>query len=335
MVKSNNESTQERVLLAKALPLSTPFSMIVDVTSHCNLKCNFCFHSIDKNVLKDLNFIPGIMDFELYKELIGQILQFPNKLIRLHLNFRGEPTLHNKLPEMIAYAKEKNAVEMVDFATNGILLSPELNKKLIASGLSDLRVSVEALSAEKYKEISGVKIDFDRFVENIRDFYINKGDCKLTVKILDSSLNAGEEEKFYHIFSGISDNAVIEHVIPKYDHVNYTGMKFELTRDMHGDELQWIQVCPQPFYGLCVLHNGDVSACNTDFRGKITFGNINNKSLVDIWNGEALNNFRVTHLQNNRRLHPCCSKCIYPSYNILKQDILDPYANEILKKFTS
>ena len=165
MVMSNNESRRERVLLAKALPLNMPFSIIIDVTSFCNFKCNFCFHSLEKDKLKALNFIPGIMDFELYKKLIDQIAQFPNKIKKLGLNLRGEPTLHNKLPEMIAYAKQKSAVELVDFATNGFFLSPQLNTKLIDAGLDDLKVSVAALSAEKYKEITGVRIDFDRFIK--------------------------------------------------------------------------------------------------------------------------------------------------------------------------
>jgi MoaA/NifB/PqqE/SkfB family radical SAM enzyme len=121
------------------------------------------------------------MEYVLFKKIIDQIAEFPNKLKRLSVNFRGEPLLHNKLPDMISYAKKKDVSEFITLTTNGYLLEPKLNRKLVSAGLDDLRVSVEALSTERYKEITGVSVNYDRFLNNIRNFYINKGKCKVNI----------------------------------------------------------------------------------------------------------------------------------------------------------
>ncbi len=328
-----HQHIRERVLLAKVLPLDTPFSLIIDVISRCNFKCNFCFHSLRKYKQKELNFIPGVMEYVLFKKIIDQIAEFPNKLKRLSVNFRGEPLLHNKLPDMISYAKKKDVSEFITLTTNGYLLEPKLNRKLVSAGLDDLRVSVEALSTERYKEITGVSVNYDRFLNNIRNFYINKGKCKVNIKIVDIGLNLDEEQKFYQMFEDISDNAVIERIIPMYDQVNYNVIKSDFSRDLRGDKYKKIEVCSEPFFYLYVLHNGDVSVCCRDFGGKIVFGNVNDSSLIDIWNGLNLKRFRQMQLKKKRHLHPECGKCAYPSYNTHKQDVLDSYTDELLSYF--
>ena len=52
---------------------------------------------------------------------------------------------------MIEYARKSGKFETIDFTTNGTLLHPELNRKLIDAGLSRINISVEALDARGYK----------------------------------------------------------------------------------------------------------------------------------------------------------------------------------------
>jgi radical SAM protein with 4Fe4S-binding SPASM domain len=274
------------------------------------------------------------MDYELFKKIIDQIAEFPNKLKKLALYMRGEPLLHKKLPDMISYAKKKNVSELIQVTTNGYLLSPEMNLKLIESGLDELVVSIEALSPEKYEEITRVYIDYDKFIDNIRNFYKNKSMCKLYIKILDVGLNYDEEYKFHEIFDDICDKAFIEDTLPQYRQVSYSEVKHDFKTDVRGNELLKVDVCTQPFLSLYVLHNGDVCVCCVDYSGKIVFGNITDQSLFDIWNGQALKNFRMIQLQRKRDLHFECGKCDYPIYNTPKTDILDNDIDEVLSYFS-
>ncbi len=320
---------RSRKILANVLPLNTPFTVAIDVISICNFKCCFCFHSLAKVKQRELNFKPGIMDYELFKKIIDQIAEFSNKLKKLALYMRGEPLLHKKLPDMISYAKKKKVSELIQVTTNGYLLCPEMNLKLIESGLDELVVSVEALSSEKYKEITRVHIDYERFVDNIRDFYKNKKMCKLYIKILDVGLNQ-DEEKFHEIYDNICDKTFIEYVLPQYKQVSYSEIKRDFNTDVRTNKFQKIDVCSQPFLSLYVLHNGDVCACCVDYSGKIIFGNAKEHSLLDIWKGQALKDFQMMHLQRKRYSHFECGKCSYPCYNTPQKDILDNDIDEVL-----
>lgn len=333
MQRPSRQDMRDRKVLANVLPLKTPFTVAIDIISVCNFKCYFCFHSIKKAKQRELNFNPGIMDYELFEKTIDQIAEFPNKLKKLALYMRGEPLLHKRLPDMISYAKKKNISELIQVTTNGYLLSPEINLRLIESGLDELVVSVEALSPEKYEEITGVYIDYDKFIDNISNFYKNKSLSNLYIKILDVGLNHGEEYKFHELFDDICDKAFIEDTQPQYRQVSYSDIKNNFNTDVRGNDIMKVEVCTQPFLSLYVLHNGDVCVCCVDYSGKIVFGNTKDHSLSDIWNGQALTDFRAMQLQRKRNLHFECGKCDYPNSNTPEPDILDSYTGELLPHF--
>lgn len=71
-----------------------------------------------------------------------------------------------------------------------ICYPPEMNRRLVDTGIDMVRISVEALTAEDYKEICDVSIDFEKFVDNIRDLYeVSRGtNTKVSVKIVNVAL---------------------------------------------------------------------------------------------------------------------------------------------------
>lgn len=333
MQSASRQDMRDRKVLAKVLPLETPFTVAIDIVSLCNFKCVFCFHSIDRDTKRELNFKPGVMDYELFKKTIDQIADFPDKLKKLALYMRGEPLLHPKLPDMISYAKKRDVSESIQITTNGYLLRPKINLKLIDAGLDELVISVESLSDEGYKKITGVSIDYDIFIDNINHFYNNKCNCKLYIKILDIGLE-DDIIKFHELFDHICDKAFIEHVIPQYKQVSYIDTEYCFTTDVRGHDLNRVDVCAQPFLSLYVLHDGNVCACCVDFNGNIVFGNVKRNSLIKMWQSKALRDFRILHLKRKRYSHFECGKCNYPYYNTLPADILDYNADEILSFFS-
>lgn len=328
----NHRKLTKRSRLADVLPLRTPFVIHIDVSSACNFKCKFCFHSLDEQKLEESGFSPTIMDFELFKTAVDKIKEFPDKLKRLCLIRHGESLLNKRLPDMIAYAKKQNIAEQINISTNGSLLSPEMNIKLIEAGLDEVLISIEALSKEKYKDICGVEIDFEQLVENIRHFYEHKGNCKLNIKTVDVALEKGEEEKFYKIFEPICDNASIEHIVPCFRDVEYSKIKDEYSLNIIGNSFRDVKVCPQPFFQLHIFPNGNISVCNADYNEKIVFGNVKDESLLDIWNSDTWNNFRLMHLKGDRFLHTYCKQCAGNVCYTSDSDILDDDVKSIIKK---
>ena len=60
-----------------------------------------------------------------------------------------------------------------------------------------------------------------------------------------------------------------------------------------------------------VNFNGEVSACAVDWCHGTIIGDVNQNSMKEIWNGELLKSFRMTHLSMNRNEIDACRNCAY------------------------
>ena len=61
--------------------------------------------------------------------------------------------------------------------------------------------------------------------------------------------------------------------------------------------------CPQIFKSLQVNANGVVIPCCIDWSLKNNLGNIDNQSLIDIWNGKILRDLRLKLLKGGKETH--------------------------------
>lgn len=325
----------ERINLSKAVPLSVPFTVFLSVSTICNFKCKYCIQSIGATALSKKGFTPEIMSWEIFLKAAEQIKGLNKKLKTLFLYGVGEPMCNKKLPEMIAHLKQLDVAEEIAFITNGSLLNRENSKALIDAGLDTLRISLQGLSAEKYREICDFNINYKKFIENIRFFYESKGKTNLYVKIPDVALDEGDEEKFYDTFGPISDRMFVEKIVPVFHEINYSSMISDATvTDLWGNIHETRMVCPICFYTLTVYPNGDVYPCcmESDPAG---LGNIKDTSLAAIWNGEKHKNFLQLQLEKKRMSNHVCKHCTAPDTSAKIEDELDSNTEEILSRLQS
>ena len=159
---------QKKQKLEELVPLQTPFSVHIDVCSLCNFKCSFCFQA-DIFGKKDKKFPHGMMKMDLFKKTVEDLKAFPDRIKKIKICNHGEPTLHPELPEFIKYVREADIADTVEVFTNGSKLNPELNKRLVESGLQRINISLEGLSSERYLKVAAAKINWDEFVGNIKN----------------------------------------------------------------------------------------------------------------------------------------------------------------------
>ncbi len=322
----------DRIKLSESIPLSTPFSMFVFPTTYCNFKCIYCGHSLDDDAMKaKYDFVPENMDIETYKKIIEQIKKFPNKLKMLSLTGQGEPLINKEIPFMVKLAKEANIAERIEIITNASLLTKEMSDALIEAGLDTLRVSLQGLSSEKYKEICGADVDFQQFMKNIKYFYAHKKSTNLYVKIMDVSLEVNDEDKFYELFGDCTDRMYIEKMLPAYEGVDLTK-DMNVDYDRYGREHKKRKVCPLPFYMLGIFPNGDVEPCDTIYKPTV-IGNVNEDSLVNMWNGDRLREFWKMQLKGERSCNIRCAACCAPDDVSHPEDVLDGDVDNLLNLF--
>lgn len=108
------------------------------ITRKCNNFCEWCYTKHNLNS-KDMLFEDAI-------NLVDKLSEMGvNKIILIG----GEPTLYNKLPDLIKYISNKKI--RVALATNGRKLANiNFAKEIIGSGIDSINISLKAISEEQY-----------------------------------------------------------------------------------------------------------------------------------------------------------------------------------------
>lgn len=320
--------------LNKFLPLDRPLKVHVDPASGCNFKCFFCPQS-EPESLKISGVPSGVMKIDLFKKLIDDFYLVNYKISELVLGNYGEPLINKNISEMVAYAKNSSLFREISIITNIDLMTPELAEKLVLAGLDKIRISIEALSTQKYKETTGVDVDFDNIVRKVSYIYEasvrNNNKTFVYVKILDIDLKPADKRKFFEIFTPISHSISIENLMPVTEKA-VTFIKNN-QKGMTGTPLaRGRKVCPAPFYTLSVHVNGDVGVCCSDWYHKATVGSIKTNSIIDIWNGHLFSKFRVDQLKNSWYNLEACEGCTTADHYPVFED-LDSFKDDLLKKY--
>jgi radical SAM protein with 4Fe4S-binding SPASM domain len=134
-----------------------PRNLYLEVTNRCNLKCRACIlYRGSWESASDVTL----------DELVRITDQLP-QLERIALHGIGEPLLNTDLPAMIRHLKDRNV--FVLFNSNGILLDASRQDELMAAGLDELRISLDAATAAGYKAMRDSD-RFDQIVANLSSF---------------------------------------------------------------------------------------------------------------------------------------------------------------------
>jgi len=321
---------ENRTRLEEVIPLSTPMILFVDPASTCNFKCKFC-PTGDRQLMKDTGRWQGRMDFGLYKKIIDDLKEFDESLKVLRLYKEGEPFLNKRFADMVRYAKESGVVKYIDTTTNGYLLEPERIRPILDAGLDRINISVNGMSDEQFLEFAGVKVDFEKYVENIRSLYQIKGDCEICIKIAGDFLSEEEKGRFFDTFGNYTDRIFIENVAPcwpEFDVEDRLGVV--ITKGIYDQPIGDVDTCPYVFYSISVNSDGSVSLCFLDWAHKLLVGDVRKQSLKEIWEGEALFQHQIEQLCGKRKENSVCGQCCQLSHCL--PDNIDPYVDTITER---
>jgi len=267
-----------------------PVQIDFGLNSTCQMKCSFCTHGKEKVEKRFLTF-------DKFKKVIDESAEYG--LCSIKLNHINEPLLNKDLPEYIKYAKSKGVLN-VYFATNGLLLTEDMSRRLIDAGLSKLMVSLDATTPETFLKIRHSK-HFNRIVENIHRFLEIRGAGnfpKLRVNFLETEINQHESEDFMASWSWVADSIGFQrrHGVPGYESGSLEdGAEFK---------------CSFPFKQVVIGANGDILPCCT-FSGQLMpIGHVDTDTIYQAWNSEKMNALRALHFRGGYAENPICKHCI-------------------------
>ena len=337
-VKPNYDTNRKK--LADIIPLEQPFTVYIEQTKFCNLKCFYCIHSTRDDINGEfikLGHKSQHMEIKLYEKIINDLKSFPSGGIkRIVFSGLGEPLMNPKLPYFVKMAVNSKIAERVEVITNGLLFEKETVDSLIEAGITNINISVQGLTANDYERVGGKKIDYSRFLSNLEYLYKNKKQAQIYIKAIDATLPLEKDKKqFFELFSKVADKIYIEHLVVMQQQMEDLKDVVDGSKNFYGETLDANRkVCAQSFYFLQIGADGETYPCPVPGLGKgISMGNANNESLITIWNGEKRKSILRKMLQLRKDDIPECRNCT--CFNAINNpaENLDLDAKRLLKLF--
>ncbi len=274
-----------------------PIHLDIEATNKCNLRCSFC----DKlPYLKPDDF--GMLEFDLFTRIIDEGAD--NGLCGLKLSYRGEPLLHPRLTEMVAYAKQRGILD-VYFNTNAMLLNQAKVQALMDAGLDRISVSIEGTDPVAFERARvGAKFDvIKRNLENLLNVRAQFGSNSPRVRVQTVALPGIDLTEYASYWSAFADEVAA---------IDYK----ETVKNKTLTPENW--ACPQLWQRMTMEWNGRIMPCNNDDLGLLSPGNVKSISIADAWRHPIVAKAREMHKSGLSHGIDACNGCPWRTAQVEK-----------------
>ena len=275
-------------------PSAFPSRVNVEVTNHCNQRCTLCPRQEFTRPL-------GFMAMDVFERVVAECAPQDT---RLWLHFLGEPLLHRQLVRMIGLAKAAGVRE-VGLSTNAVTLHGALADALLHSGLDRLECSLDADDAAAYLRMRG-RDHFERVVRNVRAFLLRKRDAGrvrpvTSIQFMRTPAVEAELETLV--------DAWRPYLGPEDFVMTIVPATFAGAVDVPAAGAQARGPCRWLVSSLMVLQDGTVTMCGADWDAQAPLGNVRERSLAAIWQGDEMARRRRAHEARRFDAVPLCGGC--------------------------
>jgi MoaA/NifB/PqqE/SkfB family radical SAM enzyme len=281
-----------------------PDRLYIESTNICNLSCIMCPTGRQEQVRRK-----GIMDFDLFRAIVDEMAPHVQATT---LHIWGEPLLHPRLLDMIAYCRTKGLRS--EISTNATLLNEERSKQILDAGLGAIYLCLDGMRPETYEAIR-VNADYEKTNAHIRRFLELKqaGGYKGTfvnLQIIEMERTVGEVDEFVAAWK-----------LPGVDRINvkpfdsWAGQISDINLlEPDEDPLPPQRyACPNLWYHTHVYWDGRIAMCDRDFNLAYDLGNVRNPDgtvhVLENWNGPKMQGLRQLHVRNELAKVTPCNSC--------------------------
>lgn len=291
----------------------------LEATNGCNIKCITCNNSLARARRGNLPLESAckIID-ESWEELGAEGI--------LGLYIRGESVLHPNLADIIQYAYAKGFRKIL-LSTNLVLLTEDISRRILESGITELRLSVDAVDAETFEK-TRAGAHFHLISKNLEDLYKVKQEINSKCMFrLHGSLHRKSFEKIPQFIR--KWNFMIDRF--KFTvAVNQGGLfDTDLARSFSDFEFavseNWKIPCRILYNYIGVTWNGKLTSCCVDYQEKFVVGSLEDGIKNGFLNSKS-KALRQSHVEGN--FGTLCTKC---GFNNLLIDWFEDEVNELVE----
>lgn len=293
----------------KTLPLRVPVDVSLELASHCNMRCGYCYHADPKH----LPFQRGMMPYDTAIEIIDQAAKI--KVHSLKFNWKGESTLHPDFRSITSYAKlYARGVTFIDRLTNSNFKFPTENEDIFLGLCNQTKVKVSFDSFDKKvfetQRAGGV---WDLTYANLRKFHDHPlrklSGTKLVIQAVRTTLNADED------IAGRAAKEFPDAEISIRDMVAGRVNKDVTNLEHRARDTSERQSCVQAHVRIIFNHEGKAYPCCPDIGEKLCLGDIRTKSLYEIFNShEAISLRKSLKDKTAFEKDPCLNCSSFETY---------------------
>jgi len=288
-------------------PLMAPVHISIEPTNACNARCPVC-----ETGKGDMKRKTGFLDEDLYRNFIDDAA--PTTAVLLYY-FMGEPFMHRSAYDMIRYAREKNIY--VETCTNGDFVDPE---GVIFSDINRVSFQLGGMDQETHGRYR-VRTRLDKAIDNLeRLVELRKKHPKSNVEIevgfivmrhnehqvqdfLDWAAKIGIDRA--SIIDPCARNMLEAHAYLTKDrrYWYYDEEAFDRgvlkPKKLPDNECVWV------WNSMQLNWDGTAVPCCRDPNGKFPLGNVFDKGIKAVFNGEAATAFRRQILERQGGVSIC------------------------------
>lgn len=300
-------SYQLAKITKKPLHWGMPFSLEIEPTTSCNLRCPQC-----PSGLREFSRNTGMLDFPLYKKVIDEVHE---DLVYLILYFQGEPFLNKKFLDFVRYAASKNIYTAT--SSNAHYFTDEMAKATIESGLDRLIISIDGTTQETYGKyrIGG---NLEKVMEGTQNLVKWKKKLgRTTPHIIWQFIAFRHNEHQIPEIKRLAREIGVDELGIKtaqiYDYqtsdefipTNEELSRYKKTEEGYQIKNKLLNQCWRLWKGSVITWDGLVVPCCFDKDATHRFGDVSTEAFEKVWTNERYKGFRQAILKSRKEIDIC------------------------------
>lgn len=300
-------SYQLAKITKKPLHWGMPFSLEIEPTTSCNLRCPQC-----PSGLREFSRNTGMLDFPLYKKVIDEVHE---DLVYLILYFQGEPFLNKKFLDFVRYAASKNIYTAT--SSNAHYFTDEMAKATIESGLDRLIISIDGTTQETYGKyrIGG---NLEKVMEGTQNLVKWKKKLgRTTPHIIWQFIAFRHNEHQIPEIKRLAREIGVDELGIKtaqiYDYqtsdefipTNEELSRYKKTEEGYQIKNKLLNQCWRLWKGSVITWDGLVVPCCFDKDATHRFGDVSTETFENVWTNERYKGFRQAILKSRKEIDIC------------------------------
>jgi len=297
--------------LKRPLQWGVPFTVSIEPTTACNLRCPEC-----PSGLRAFTRDTGNLKEDFFRKMLSEL---GDKLMYLIFYFQGEPFINPNFLKMVSYANKKGIYTIT--STNGHFLNDINAKETIESGLDRIIISVDGTTQEVYESYRK-EGDLEKVIEGTRNLVKWKKKLHSTTphiifQFLVVKPNEHQIPDIYRLGAEIGVDEVKLKTAQVYNYEKGNELiptinkysRYILQKDgTYKLKNALVNHCWKLWHACVITWDGIVVPCCFDKDAIHKMGNLNQQNFREIWKGQQYNVFRKSLLKGRAKVD-ICSNC--------------------------